>query len=173
MLKGKGEQRLCEICVCLASSIVSLALNTDTSTAKAMVEDAITSGKALGKMREWIQTQGGDVSYIDCPEKLLEAKNKAPYLAKADGYITSMKADSIGVASRLLGAGRVKLEDTIDYNAGIIFEKSFGDYVKKGDVIATLYSDGDSFDSCIKELDGAITISGDAPKSQSLIFDVV
>lgn len=173
VLSGKGEARLCEICVALATNITSLALNIDTSTAKSMVLDSISSGKALSKMREWIQAQGGDVSYIDCPEKLLGAKNKAPYLAPKDGYISHMQADSIGVASMLLGAGRVRLEDTIDYNAGIIFEKSFGDYVKKGDVIATLYSDGDSFDGCIKELDGAITISDVAPVPQKLIFDVV
>ena len=173
VLSGKGERRLYEICVSLATSIVSLALNMDTCEAKPMVEGAISSGEALYKMREWIEAQGGDTQYIDTPEKLLSAKNKVPYLAKADGYIAKMQADAIGVASMLLGAGRAKLEDEIDYNAGIIFEKSHGDFVKKGDVIAMLFSDGDNFDACEKELDGAITLSSDEPTQEKLIFNVV
>ena len=173
VLSGKGERRLYEICVSLASNIVSLALNIDTPRAKNMVEDAISKGDALYKMREWIKEQGGDTEYIDSPEKLLGAKYKVPYRAKKDGYIAKMQADAIGIASMLLGAGRVKLEDKIDYNAGIIFEKSFGDFVKKGDVIATLYSDRDSFDPCISQLDGAIILSDEKPPVQDLIFNVV
>ena len=173
VLSGKGERRLYEICVSLASNIVSLALNIDTPRAKNMVEDAISKGDALYKMREWIKEQGGDTEYIDSPEKLLGAKYKVPYRAKKDSYIAKMQADAIGIASMLLGAGRVKLEDKIDYNAGIIFEKSFGDFVKKGDVIATLYSDRDSFDPCISQLDGAIILSDEKPPVQDLIFNVV
>lgn len=173
VLSGKGERRLYEICVSLASNIVSLALNIDTPRAKNMVEDAISKGDALYKMREWIKEQGGDTEYIDSPEKLLGAKYKVPYRAKKDGYIAKMQADAIGIASMLLGAGRVKLEDKIDYNAGIIFEKSFGDFVKKGDVIATLYSDRDSFDPCISQLDDAIILNDEKPPVQNLIFNVV
>lgn len=173
VLSGKGERRLYEICVSLAASIVSLALNIDTCEAKSMVEGAISSGAALNKMREWIKLQGGNTEYIDKPEMLLGAKNKVPYLAKADGYITKMQADSIGIASMLLGAGRSRLEDEIDYNAGIIFEKSHGDFVKKGDVIAMLFSDGENFDACERELDGAITLSDREPPKQNLIFNVV
>lgn len=173
VLSGKGERRLREICISLASNIVSLAKNIDTPAAKAMVEDAISSGKALYKMKEWIECQGGDVSYIECPEKLLGAQNTQAYVAKCDGYISRLQADRIGIASALLGAGRVKLEDEIDYNAGIIFEKSYGDYVKKGDTIATLYSDRNCFESAEWELDNAITISDEMPAHQELIANVL
>ena len=173
VLIGKGEQRLHEICVSLATNIVSISLNIDTCDAKAMVEDAISSGKALAKMREWIECQGGDVSYIDNAEKLLGAKYKFEYVAKKGGYITKMQADAIGKASMLLGAGRVKLGDTIDYDAGIIFKKSYGDDVNIGDTIATLYSNTNSFDACVKELDSAVIITAEKPHSQKLIFDVV
>ncbi len=173
VLSGKGEKRLTEIALSLASNIVALSLNIDTPTAEIMVKDTIASGKALDKMREWIKAQGGDTGYLDTPDNLLGAKYKVQYLAKANGYISKMQADLIGVSSMLLGAGRVKLDDKIDYNAGIIFEKTYGDYVKKGDIIATLYSNKDLFEPCVSQLDCAIVISESEPKEQKLIFDII
>ena len=94
-------------------------------------------------------------------------------MAQNDGFIAKMQADSIGKASMLLGAGRVKLEDSIDYDAGIIFAKSFGDYIKKGEIIATLYSSKNDFAPCISELEDAIILSNEKPQEQPLIFDVI
>lgn len=173
VLSGKGEKRLSEICISLATNMVSLCKNIDTGLAKSLVLDAISSGKALEKLREWISYQGGDISFINEPEKLLKSTYKQEYRAKSDGYICKMIADKIGYASMHLGAGRVKLEDKIDYTAGIIFNKSYGDYVKCGEVIATMYSDKNSFDECILTLDSAIEISKNEPKCEALIFDVI
>ncbi|MBO4983124.1 MAG: thymidine phosphorylase [Clostridia bacterium] len=173
VLSGKGEKRLSEICISLAANMVSLCKNIDTGLAKSLVLDAISSGKALDKLSEWICYQGGDISFIDKPEKLLKSSYKQEYRAKSDGYICKMVADKIGYASMHLGAGRVKLEDKIDYTAGIIFNKSYGDYVKSGEVIATMYSSKNYFDECILALDDAIKISKNEPLSEALIFDVI
>ncbi len=173
VLQGRGEPRLREICVSLASNIVALAQNIDTPSAKAMVENAISNGLAFEKMKEWIKCQGGDVSYLESPDTLLGAKYKKAYIAKKDGYISKLQADKIGIASALLGAGRVKLEDQIDYNAGIIFEKSYGDYVHAGDTIATLYSDKNAFDVAERELDDAIITSDQQPLAEELIANIL
>lgn len=173
VLQGRGEPRLREICISLASNIVALAQNIDTPSAKAMVENAVTNGLAFEKMKEWIKCQGGDVSYLESPDTLLGAKYKKAYIAKKDGYISKLQADKIGIASALLGAGRVKLEDQIDYNAGIIFEKSYGDYVHAGDTIATLYSDKNAFDAAERELDDAIITSDQQPLEEELIANIL
>ncbi len=173
VLSGCGEKRLTELCVTLAANMVALSLNIDTGSANSMVLDAISSGKALLKLREWIELQGGDVSYIDCPEGLLMASYKTEYKAKRDGYISQMVADQIGFASMHLGAGRAKLGDEIDYTAGIIFNKSYGDYVKKGEAIATLYSAKNEFNECVSALDGAISITERQPAESALIFDIL
>ena len=173
VLQGRGEPRLREICVSLASNIVALAQNIDTPSAKAMVENAIANGLAFEKMKEWIKCQGGDVSYLESPDTLLGAKYKKAYIAKKDGYISKLQADKIGIASALLGAGRVKLEDQIDYNAGIIFEKSYGDYVHAGDTIATLYSDKNAFDVAERELDDAIITNEQQPLAEELIANIL
>jgi pyrimidine-nucleoside phosphorylase len=173
VLSGKGEKRLTEICISLATNMIALSLNIDTGLANSMVLDAISSGKALLKLREWISVQGGDASFIDKPEMLLNSTYQAEYIAKSDGYISKMTADKIGYASMQLGAGRKKLGDTIDYTAGIIFNKSFGDFVKKGEAIATMYSSSSSFDECILTLDSAIFITKDKPNKEALIFDTI
>lgn len=173
VLQGRGEPRLREICISLASNIVALAQNIDTPSAKAMVENAISNGLAFEKMKEWIKCQGGDISYLESPDTLLGAKYKKAYIAKKDGYISKLQADKIGIASALLGAGRVKLEDQIDYNAGIIFEKSYGDYVHAGDTIATLYSDKNAFDVAGRELDDAIITSDQQPLEEELIANIL
>ena len=173
VLQGRGESRLREICVSLASNIVALAQNIDTPSAKAMVENAISNGLAFEKMKEWIKCQGGDVSYLESPDTLLGAKYKKAYIAKKDGYISKLQADKIGIASALLGAGRVKLEDQKDYDAGIIFEKSYGDYVHAGDTIATLYSDKNAFDVAERELDDAIITSDQQPLAEELIANIL
>lgn len=173
VLSGKGEKRLTELCVSLATNMVALSLNIDTSLAKSKVLDSISDGSALNKMRKWILAQGGDTSYLEHPQKLLSSNYKKEYIAKSDGYIKRVTADSIGTASMMLGAGRIKLEDTIDYNAGIVFCKSYGDYVRQGDAIAVMHSDKNSFDSCEKELDKAIIISDEKPQNQELIYEIL
>lgn len=173
VLSGKGEKRLTELCVALATNMVSLSLNLDTGSAKALVEGAISTGKALEKMKEWIGEQGGDVSFIESHDKLTSSLYKQDFVAECDGYITKIQADTVGKASLLLGAGRTRLEDEIDFTAGIIFKKSYGDTVKKGDVIATLHSGKDSFAPCLEALRSAVTIEPYAPPPQELIFEAL
>lgn len=173
VLSGSGEKNLTEICTSLATNIVAIALNIDTPSAKIMVCDAISSKKALSKMKEWIKFQGGDTSYIENPQKLLGAKFTHCLVAEHDGYVSKMQADKIGTASMLLGAGRAKLSDKIDYDAGIIFTKNYGDKVAKGDVLATLYSNTNNFEPCICQLKDAIEISATKPDDNKLIFNII
>lgn len=173
VLNGCGEKNLTEISIALTTNLVAIALNIHTSAAKTLVQDAISSKKALAKMKEWIKCQGGDTSFIENPNKLLSAKFTHHFVASGDGYISKMQADRIGTASMLLGAGRVKLSDRIDYDAGIIFSKSYGDKVKKGDVIATLYSGKESFEACMSQLEDAIEISPTKPVANKLIFQIL
>ena len=173
VLSGNGEKRLTDICVELASAMVEITLVVDKEKAKEMVLNSIKSGSALTKLKEWIALQGGDVSFIENPGKLLECNYKKEYLAKEDGYISHIQADSVGKASMLLGAGRAKLGDDIDYTAGICLCKSYGDFVKKGDVIATLHSACSDFSSCEKELDAAIIISNSKQNNDKLIYTIL
>ena len=174
ILSGKGEKRLREIALALASNMVSMGLGVDTQKANQLVDEAITSGRALIKLKEWVIAQGGDVKYINTPELLLRAKHKEEYVAKESGYISKIDAKGVGIASMLLGAGRVKKTDKIDHLAGIILEKSYGDYVEKGQVIATLYSkDKSFFPGCKSILTNSISYSQEKPREEALILDTI
>ena len=114
-LQGKGPQDLTDLVLTLGSQMVILAKKAETTQeAKAMLHEAITSGKAIAKFKEFLQNQGGDASVVDDTAKLPQAKYQIELPAKKSGYVSRMVADEIGVASMLLGAGRATKEDTID-----------------------------------------------------------
>ena len=140
VLKGKGPSDLREVCLSLATQIVSLSKGVDKDSARKLCEDALSSGKAFGKFKEWISAQGGNSQWIENPDLFPVAKFSKDILSRKDGYISGTDAESIGIASVMLGAGREKKDDTIDMSAGIIMHKKTGDFVKKGDSIATLFT---------------------------------
>lgn len=174
VLSGKGEKNLTEICVALASNMVSLSLNIDIDEAKSRVENAISSGTALSKMKEWIKAQGGDIAPLENTDALLNAKCKKEYKANKSGYISKINAECVGVASMLLGAGRAKKDDIIDYSAGIELKCKQGQYVNEGDTICVLYSSSeDLFKSCEGKLDEAFSYDSCAVNDSKLIYDIL
>lgn len=107
---------------------------------KKKVEECISSGQAYQKMKQWIQAQEGDIRYIEDTNQFEKAKYQQVIYAKQAGYISKIVAGEIGEAARLLGAGRNKKEDAIDYLAGIALPKKVGDFVEKGECLATIYT---------------------------------
>ncbi len=174
VLRGENISDLREICLALASNMLSLIYKKPIKEAYNMALGALDSGAALEKMKEWIAAQGGDVSYIEDTERFPKAQFERQVLSQADGYITAMDAESIGMAGVVLGAGRASKEDSIDYQAGIIIKLKTGDDVKKGDVLCTLYTNRENAlaDAEIKYRE-AITISNKKPKQKPLIYGVV
>ena len=174
VLKGKGPSDLREVCLSLATQIVSLSKSVDKDSARKLCEDALSSGKAFGKFKEWISAQGGNSQWVENPDLFPVAKFSKDILSQKDGYISGTDAESIGIASVMLGAGREKKDDTIDMSAGIIMHKKTGDFVKKGDSIATLYTCNEgSFPSAEKTLLQGIELSPDCPPAQPLVFDII
>ena len=174
VLSGEGPDDLRAVCIELATNMVSLTLGIPENEARCAVKDAISSGKALTKFKEWIIEQGGDKTYANDPYSLPVSSFSHDVLAKSDGYISKMNAEEIGLASVALGAGRETKDDAIDFSAGIIVHKKVGDAVKTGDVIATLYTNKEqSFASAKSTVLGAITVSQEKPCCGELIYAVV
>ncbi len=140
VLKGENKGDLFEVCVALASQMISLVHNVDLSLAKQNVIDCIDSGKAFSKMKEWIKKQGGNIDCIENVSLFEKSKYALEVLAENDGYISKMNCEKIGDVSVILGAGRIKKDDVIDHSAGIIINKKTGDFVKKGETLCTLYT---------------------------------
>ena len=136
ILKGNGPKDLTDISIELASYMVSITKNINYEEAKTKVIEVLDSGKALNKFYELVKYQGGDISKLNHISKY-----EYKVYSKKSGYITKMNTAKIGKISSMLGAGRIKKDDLIDYNAGIVLNKKINDYVNKNDLLATLYTD--------------------------------
>ena len=141
--------------------MIALVKNISYEESRALVSEAIDSGKAYEKMKEWIAVQGGDVSYIVDSSLFPESSIKVNVYAEKTGYIVSLDAQKIGFISVMLGAGRLLKDDPIDYSAGIMMKKKTGDFVREGEIIAVLHTNKhDAVNDAVKEYLSAVTIIG-------------
>ncbi|RVU54950.1 pyrimidine-nucleoside phosphorylase [Anaerosphaera multitolerans] len=141
-LSGKGPKDLTELCLSISSKLLLLAGKvTREIDARKLVEENLKNGAALEKFKELVIAQGGDVTYIEDTSKFKISKIKKDIFANKDGYIKSINALEIGEASKNLGAGRETKESQIDLGAGILLNKKIDEYVKSGDLLATIYTE--------------------------------
>lgn len=174
VLNGKGPEDLREVCVALASNIISLSENMPLEKAESEVRRVLADGSALSKLLQMVEMQGGSVSQIQNTELLPKAKFRHEVLSPADGFISFMNAEKIGSSSVVLGAGRVNKGDCIDYTAGIILRKKTGDCVRKGEVLASLFSNSEAaFADSEKLFLSAFEFSKDKPALIPLIYKVI
>ncbi|AQS54290.1 Pyrimidine-nucleoside phosphorylase [Jeotgalibaca dankookensis] len=173
VLRGEGPEDLTELVLTLGSQMVVLGQQAnDLDEARQMLEQAIQSGKALDKLKEFIVIQGGDESIVDNPDKLPQAKFEIQLPAKESGFVSEMTADQIGVASMKLGAGRETKDQEINMAVGIILNKKIGDAVKEGESLLTIYSDTKDIEETKEILYNSIIISDKSTKP-TLIHSII
>ena len=166
-LKGNAPDDLYEVSIALASEMLRLAGKGSDEQCRAMAENALKSGKALDKLGEMIKLQGGDPEVIENYSLFGQPKVKKEIFAEQSGYIKEISCEKTGLISLSLGAGRKTKEDSVDFSAGIKFAAKPGDKVKKGDLLAELYSSSDcDIEEISKEFYGVFGFSEDFPKGQ-------
>ena len=131
-LKGK-KGRLYDLCLDISSHMISIAKGISYDDAKAMALEAIQSGRAYNKFLEFVKWQGGDINSLEVSKDTIEIRSSK------EGTLKNIRALALGELSVSLGAGRRTKEDSIDHSVGIVVEKELGDYIKKDDLLATLY----------------------------------
>ena len=172
ILKGEKVPRLYELCITLASHMVSSCKGISLNSAKELCEAAIENGSALKKFCDLVKAQGGDESYIKDESKFPLAKYKYEIKAEKDGYISLLEAEKIGNASCLLGAGRSVKDDKIDMLAGIVLSVKVGDKISKNDTVMTLYSSSEEkIKNALSTALSSIKISDKKVKEQNVIID--
>ena len=128
----------------------------------------------FGKFKEFIGAQGGNVETIEDVSLLPTAKVFLKYNAKKSGYISKIEAEKLGIASMMLGGGRAKKTDSIDYGVGIVLDKKLGDFVKEGEPLLTLHiNNEDKVDEVMKLLDSAYEYENEEVKKEELIAEVI
>lgn len=180
-LQGGGPEDLKEVCYALAGMMLSMGEPAvakgkvlSYEEGKELARKTVESGAAFKKFKEMVASQGGDLSYIENPEKFPEAQVSGTVRAKAGGYVAGMNTEGIGIAAGILGAGREKKDSEIDYSAGIIMKKKIGDKVEKGDVIARLYtSSEEKLQKAAEYLEQCCEISVKKPEPLKLVVDII
>jgi pyrimidine-nucleoside phosphorylase len=177
ILRGEaGPADFMEVLEVLSGWMICLggkARTPDEGAAKARA--VIADGSALEKMRLMVRWQGGDQRVIDDPEKFLpRAKISADVRAVKAGYLVRMDARTVGRASVVLGAGRARAEDSVDFGAGIMLRRKVGDKLGPGDIIARLYaSDAGKLSEGKKMFASALSIGPRQPRRERLIKEVI
>lgn len=159
-VQGHGPKDFTELCIkaCEIMLIQAKKANNEQE-ARAMAEEAISSGKAYEKLEKMIEYQGGNVEQIKNPELLPQAKFKTEMLAQKDGYVSELKALELGILAMMLGAGRATKEDKINFAVGLELNAKKGSKVKKGDLLCTVYHDTELTDEWKEKFYNAFSFS--------------
>ncbi len=160
VLKGEEQGDVLELCLTLGSCILTEAgIAPNDAQAREMLETCIAQGRALEKLAELVEGQGGDKRAVYDTSLLPTAPVSAEVPSPAEGYVSHIKADSVGLVSMHLGGGRVTKESVIDLSVGIELNKKVGDYVKKGESLGLIHaSSEEKAAEAVKELTACYTI---------------
>ena len=162
-LKGRGPQDLTHECLVMATHLLVMSEKGDYDNCYSMVQTALQNGAGLAKLRELIVAQGGKGQVVDDTSLLGSARFTYDIRVSKAGYIAHMNTEDCGIASVMLGAGRIVKDGPIDMTAGIVMHKKTGDAVVAGDVLATLYANDESlFEGAEKAYVQALTIGTEA-----------
>lgn len=173
LLKGKGPKDLLELVLELGSRMVVMGQQAASlAEARAKLEQTIADGSALARFKAMIKAQHGDPNVVDDYSLMPHAKYQIEYPAQKDGVIAKLTADEIGLASMLMGGGRQKADDQLDYAVGIELHKKIGDSVQKGESIMTIWSNREDIDDVKELLDQAVAIKESA-QQPTLIHETI
>jgi len=140
-LGGQGPADFVEHCLVVASEMLLLAGACDNvEAARAMLLQAIDSGQAAAKFREWIGAQGGDPAVVDDVGLMAQARLTEDLLSPQSGFVAAINAMQVGLATVALGAGRDKKGEAIDHAVGVVLTKKVGDRVNVGEPLLSIHA---------------------------------
>ncbi|MFP4180184.1 MAG: pyrimidine-nucleoside phosphorylase [Spirochaetaceae bacterium] len=173
ILQGKHEGDLKEVSLTLASKMLILSkLASTEEEARDKLRRAIDSGEALRRFARTIELQGGDPAVTEETGTLPRASEVVPLTAESSGYIASFDTVALGISAMLLGAGRVKKEDSIDPAVGYWLKKRIGDPVEKGETVAEFHVNSKAnLEESMERFRGGMSIQREKPDTPSLIYE--
>ena len=174
-LHGRGPKDLTELTIAFAVQMLLLTKpDAPPEAIEAECRKKLQDGTAIAKFRQMVELHGGDVRTIDRPALLPQAKTKHPLLAIASGFVADVNAEAIGRAVVILGGGRAKTDDKVDFAVGISSIVKIGEPIQHGQPTMTVHSnDPARLEEALKLLDGAVTISQHAVAPPPLILETI
>src|SRR5512140_149632 len=163
-LKGGGPADFREHCLHVSAHMLVVGQRARSlDEGRRMAEKAIADGSAFEKFRVLVQAQGGDVSYVDHPEKLPQARLVETVSAPRSGWLSQIDARDVGEASVALGAGRARKSDPVDHAVGFIVLHKVGDRVEQGEPLFVVHADDEAKAAAAREAVLAAHAFSDTP----------
>ena len=174
-LNGKGPEDFTNLVMALGTQmLVAGGIAASETEAVTMLKDAVNSGKALDRLADLVEGQGGDKSYVYEPDKFPKAPVLFEVKAPKAGYIKHIQCDEVGLCSLMLGGGRKTKEDIIDLRVGLILEKKVSDRVEAGEILAVIHAkDEDSASQAAERFLSAVEISDEPVTPTKLIKGII
>lgn len=173
-LKGRGPKDLVELCLNLGAIILKQAhIEEDIEKGKVLLQSKIDNLEAFKKLEELIKYQGGDISYLEDYSKFEKSKYQKEIYSSKEGYVEKISALEIGECAMHLGAGRATKDDVIDMSSGIVLNKKVGDFVKKGELLLTCYTNKENVEEIYKDLENSYIIVQDKVSNHKIIHEII
>lgn len=174
VLRGHGAEDETEVALTIASYMAVLGGAFESNIeARKHFEALIKSGEAVALFKKFVEIQGGNPDIVDHPEKLPSAKHHIEVKADVEGYITGFDSEKVGISAMMLGAGRRRKEDAIDFAAGITLKKKMGDHINFGDILCVLHTNLDDASEAIRTLKSAFVVNNRKPEPVTYIYEIV
>jgi pyrimidine-nucleoside phosphorylase len=159
-LRGHGPEDLMEVTFALGIEMLRVAgLATDAATARHLLRDTIQSGRALERLMQVVEAQGGDPAQIEHPERLPSAPVQELFTAPEDGVVVGIEPRAVGRAIVALGGGRATMDDVIDPSVGFVFRAVAGEAIKRGQPLVEIHArTRDDAEGAARALAAAITL---------------
>jgi pyrimidine-nucleoside phosphorylase len=172
-LKGNGPKDVEALSVELAARMLIVSgTERDGARAEARVRAAIADGSGLAKLKQIVANQGGDPRAIDDHSRLPSAPDRDRVTAARDGVVATIEAELVGRAAVVLGAGRDRLDATIDPGVGVMILAPPGSRVRAGEAVIEIHHRGGrGLEEARRLLAGAVEIADSMPPPRPLIFD--
>lgn len=173
-LRGEGQKGFTEFIIDAGEIMLMQggAYNSKEEARKTLREN-IKNGAAFEKLLEMVKAQGGDVEEIKDPSKLPKAKYVSEIKAREGGYISKIHSQNLGRLSMLLGGGREKKDDKINYAVGLVMNVMKGDKVEKGNLLCTVHHDKELSDEWLESLYKSFEFSKDFVERENIIEEVL
>jgi pyrimidine-nucleoside phosphorylase len=159
-LAGEGPEDLRELVLSFGGEMLFLAGTAGSrADGSRKIADAIDSGRAMGVFELVIREQGGDPRLLKDRTLLPHTREVEPWKATTSGVLSFRDVRAVGLATAVLGGGRVQMSDAIDPAVGLVWHKRAGERVERGDVLCEIHHRaGKGLEECRAQLERAVEI---------------
>lgn len=172
VLEGKGPKDTIELVVEFGAEMLLMGkVCANLAQGRSKITEVLKNGRALEKFAQIIEAQGGNAKVINDRSLLGRANKQVELKSKQTGYLKSIDARSVGIATMLLGGGRLKVSDKVDPLVGVETHVRIGDKIDTNQTLFVLHSNEKGEREAIELLEQALIICDDPPTRPNLFGD--